>query len=140
MTDIQRVKTVANWLIFINYAQNEKEIAEKLGYTKSSFSQIINGKVPLSKRFVQKLCLADSRINRNWILTGKGGMLMQGYLESTPDSAIGEKGMRYGKETESGDLKEGTDMKILIDLLRKQSCQLEELLARISDLIDLQRK
>ena len=54
MTETQRIKKVINWLVFMEYAENERELAEKLGYTKSSFSLIVNGKVPLSERFVQK--------------------------------------------------------------------------------------
>jgi hypothetical protein len=57
MTETQRVKKVINWLVFMEYAENERELAEKLGYTKSSFSQIVNGKVPLSERFVQNVKL-----------------------------------------------------------------------------------
>lgn len=52
MTETQRVKKVINWLVFMEYAENERELAEKLGYTKSSFSQIVNGKVPL----IGKIC------------------------------------------------------------------------------------
>ena len=63
MTETQRVKKVINWLVFMEYAENERELAEKLGYTKSSFSQIVNGKVPLSERFVQKLASVDKNIN-----------------------------------------------------------------------------
>ena len=47
MTETQRIKKVINWLVFMEYAENERELAEKLGYTISSFSQIVNGKVPL---------------------------------------------------------------------------------------------
>lgn len=75
MTETQRVKKVINWLVFMEYAENERELAEKLGYTKSSFSQIVNGKVPLSERFVQKLASVDKNINEVWIMTGKGNML-----------------------------------------------------------------
>lgn len=59
----------------MEYAENERELAEKLGYTKSSFSQIVNGKVPLSERFVQKLASVDKNINEVWIMTGEGNML-----------------------------------------------------------------
>lgn len=59
----------------MEYAENERELAEKLGYTKSSFSQIVNGKVPLSERFVQKLASVDENINEVWIMTGEGNML-----------------------------------------------------------------
>lgn len=75
MTETQRVKKVINWLVFMEYAENERELAEKLGYTKSSFSQIVNGKVPLSERFVQKLASVDRNINEVWIMTGEGKML-----------------------------------------------------------------
>ena len=76
MTETQRVKKVINWLVFMEYAENERELAEKLGYTKSSFSQIVNGKVPLSERFVQKLASVDRNINEVWIMTGEGNMLI----------------------------------------------------------------
>ncbi|MDT9498741.1 helix-turn-helix domain-containing protein [Capnocytophaga canimorsus] len=56
MTDLQRIKKVIKWLIFSDFGDNEKEIAEILGYTKSSFSQILNGKVPISDKFVEKFC------------------------------------------------------------------------------------
>ena len=75
MTETQRAKKVINWLVFMEYAENERELAEKLGYTKSSFSQIVNGKVPLSERFVQKLASVDRNINEVWIMTGEGNML-----------------------------------------------------------------
>lgn len=75
MTETQRFKKVINWLVFMEYAENERELAEKLGYTKSSFSQIVNGKVPLSERFVQKLASVDRNINEVWIMTGEGNML-----------------------------------------------------------------
>jgi transcriptional regulator with XRE-family HTH domain len=75
LSEIQRVRKVINWLIFSDYGSNEKEIAEKLGYTKSSFSQIINGKVPLSLKFIEKLFAVDKKLNKSWIVTGDGFML-----------------------------------------------------------------
>ena len=63
------------WLIFSGFGENEKELAELLGYTKSSFSQILNGKVPLSDKFLDKICSLDNNINKVWILENKGEML-----------------------------------------------------------------
>lgn len=80
MTVLQRIKKVVNWLIFIGYAESEKEVAEKLGYTKSSFSQIVNGRVPLSDKFIKKLCSTNSNINEVWILTGEGEILHEDKL------------------------------------------------------------
>ena len=37
MTDTQRIKKVVNWLIFQEVAENEKALADLLGYKKSSF-------------------------------------------------------------------------------------------------------
>lgn len=74
MGDLQRIKKVINWLIFQEVAGNERELSEKLGYTKSSFSQITNGKVPLSEKFVRKLCALDENINEVWVLEGKETM------------------------------------------------------------------
>lgn len=75
MTDIQRVKKVVDWLIFKDKIKSRKELAEKMGYTESSMSQILNGKVSLSERFIKKLSIMDDAINQNWILTGDGNML-----------------------------------------------------------------
>ena len=72
MTENQRIKKAINWLIFQGVAESEKELADLLGYTKSSFSQIVNGKVPLSEKFVKKLCGLDENINEVWILRGEG--------------------------------------------------------------------
>lgn len=74
MFDLQRIRKLINWYIFQEYGKNDAEIAEKLGYTKSSFSQILRGKVPLSKNFIDKLCSLDTNINKVWI-SGKGSML-----------------------------------------------------------------
>jgi len=72
MTKIQRVKKIIKWLIYSDFGESEKEIAELLGYKKSSFSQIMNEKVPLSDKFIEKLCLLDENINKVWIETGEG--------------------------------------------------------------------
>jgi transcriptional regulator with XRE-family HTH domain len=87
-----------NWLIFNEYAENEAGIAQKLGYTRSSFSQLINGKVPLSDKFIEKLCEADKNINKVWILTGTGPMLKSDspaihniYVEPSPEAQTSPK-------------------------------------------------
>lgn len=74
MGTTQRIKKAVNWLIFNEISENERGLAEKLGYTKSSFSQIVNGKVPLSDKFVKKLCSLDRNINEVWVMYGTGSM------------------------------------------------------------------
>jgi len=75
----KRIKKVINWLIYREVAENERDLSERLGYTKSSFSQIVNGKVPLSEKFVGRLCSLDENLNSVWILTGEGEMFLGGY-------------------------------------------------------------
>ena len=88
MSKIQRVKKVVKWLIYQDFADNDKELAELLGYTKSSFSQIINEKVPLSEKFIDNISLLDQNINKVWILTGEGEMLKN-------DSTLNEPKEKY---------------------------------------------
>ncbi|MDR0206649.1 MAG: peptidase S24 [Bacteroidales bacterium] len=74
--DLQRIRKIINWYIFREYGKNDAEIASLLGYTKSSLSQILNGQVPVSQKFVDKLCSIDDNINKVWI-NGKGDMLLR---------------------------------------------------------------
>lgn len=75
MTKIERVKKLSKWLIFDGFADNDADLAKKLGYSKSSFSQIMNEKVPLSTKFIETLCNANENINKVWITDLKGTML-----------------------------------------------------------------
>lgn len=61
MTEIERVTKVVDWLIFEKIVDSRRDLAEKLGYTESSLSQIINGKVNLSDRFIKKLSILFGR-------------------------------------------------------------------------------
>ena len=45
MTEIQRIRKAINWLLYKGVAENDRELSEIMGYTKSSFSQIVNGRV-----------------------------------------------------------------------------------------------
>lgn len=88
MTTEKRLKKVINWLIYQDVAENERALADLLGYTKSSFSQIINGKVPLSEKFVKKLCQLDQNINEVWIMTGEGEMFLADNLNSEERTVV----------------------------------------------------
>ena len=75
--DLHRVLRVVDWLIFAQVVTNRRDLASKLGYTESSLSQILNGRVALSDRFLKKLIGIDERINSEWIFNGTGEMLDQ---------------------------------------------------------------
>lgn len=79
MEATKRLRKVINWLIYQEIADNDRALAELLGYTKSSFSQILNGSVPLSDKFLKRLCALDENINEVWIKTGEGDMFLDGH-------------------------------------------------------------
>ena len=85
MTEIQRIRKAINWLLYKGVAENDRELSEIMGYTKSSFSQIVNGRVPLSDKFAKKLCRLDENINEVWIMTGEGDMFKR-EPENNPNS------------------------------------------------------
>lgn len=82
MDACKRLKKVINWLIFKEVAENERALSELLGYTKSSFSQIVTGKVPMSEKFMKKICSLDENINFVWLQSGEGEMFISDNLNS----------------------------------------------------------
>lgn len=79
--ELERVDTALNWLIYRGIAASHAEIAAKIGYKPSSISQIVNGSVKLSVKFIRNICALDESLNAEWIKTGVGEMLL-----SKPDS------------------------------------------------------
>ena len=75
MSKQENVRKVVSWCISQGYASSQRELAGILGYKESSFSQILNGHVPLSDKFLGRLSSLDSRINVDWIKTGYGEMI-----------------------------------------------------------------
>lgn len=71
----QRVSDVIRFLIFSKVALDKQDLAQKLGYNVSSFSQIINGRVPMSNKFIEKLIEFVPDLNEEWLKTGDGEML-----------------------------------------------------------------
>ena len=74
-TVIKRVVKLIDTLIYLGVIENRKELAKKIGYTESSLSQILNNKVPLSDKFINRLVNYNKNINRDWLLYGDGEML-----------------------------------------------------------------
>lgn len=68
--DLQRVTRVVEWLVYKQIVENRRDLAEKMGYTESSLSQILNGKVSLSEKFIKKLANMSDEIDLDWLLTG----------------------------------------------------------------------
>ena len=76
MDKIQRVNESIKWVIFEGLAKNHTDLAQKLGYKKSSFSQIINGRVNISNSFINRLVTFAPILNRKWLLNGEGSLFL----------------------------------------------------------------
>ena len=114
MTKIDRVKKVCKWLIFYGFAENDKELAEKLGYSKSSFSQIMNEKVPLSNKFIDNLCSANKNLNKIWIEKSEGTLFTN--LEN--DTYLNYKNLAEARQ----EIIDG--LKYKIDILERENREL----------------
>lgn len=118
----QRIKKAINWLIFQEIAENERALADLLGYTKSSFSQIVNGKVPLSDKFVKALCSLDENINNVWVKTGEGKLFKS-------DMNISQKVYGDHNHVAGHDINVSSkDVDKLIDTVNKQQATISELI------------
>lgn len=71
----QRLNEVVEYLIYSKAALDKTDLSKKLGYNASSFSQIINGRVPIADRFIGRLLEFAPYINREWLVEGTGTML-----------------------------------------------------------------
>ena len=72
----ERARSIVQWLIKNGYATNQKCLAKLLGYNHAALSQILNGKVPMSGKFMNTLCSKNSALNRDWLETGEGEMFV----------------------------------------------------------------
>lgn len=132
MTDIQRIKKVINWLVFQEVAENDRALSELLGYTKSSFSQIINGRVPISDKFVKKLCSLDENINEVWVLNGEGNM-----FKNSPNGLqtveISQEAWRIIKLQSESLAARDRQIDELVGLLREQVSENKKIVAQTKD-------
>lgn len=67
MTDLQKIKISIGILTALGFAKNQKEVGVLMGYdNESSFSQVVNGKVPIPSNFIKKLRLLSKEVDVFW--------------------------------------------------------------------------
>jgi hypothetical protein len=133
MEQTQRIRKTINWLIFQEVAENERALANLMGYTKSSFSQLVNGKVPLSEKFVKKLCSLDPNINEVWIMTGEGNLLNSDNPNGLTDVTIPADVWAVIKAQANGLSARDRQIDDLIGLLQEQTTLIKKTLAPRDD-------
>lgn len=76
MADNTRIKTIVHWLISQGIISSQQELGEKLGISNKSYlSQLVNGRA-FSPDFINKLSKLSEDINKEWLETGEGSMLI----------------------------------------------------------------
>ena len=113
---------------------NQRELGRMMGYkNESSFSQILNGKQPMPKVFLNKLKSTIPSVNTVWIETGEGEMLVKDGTAPVVQQNL------------SGDNINGTHVEVksdsgkLLDVILQQSAQLtksQEQLSKSQEQID----
>ena len=75
MIDNKRIKNIVYFLISQGFIESQEDLSLKLGYSPSVVSQMINGKKPLTNKFISKLVDTFQKVNKDYLLTGEGSML-----------------------------------------------------------------
>lgn len=89
MNRIDRNKTLVRHILNCGIASSQKDLGVKLGYAnESSFSQIINEKVPYPKNFIERITAIVPDLNTDWLLTGEGEMLITDTVPRIEEATI----------------------------------------------------
>ena len=87
----------------------QREIAEKCGYSQGQVSSILNGNVPINMRFIKAFC-KEFGFSEVWLLTGEGEM-RQAVLSDAIRAAL--------TDSQFSALTEDEKMKLIMDMLQR---------------------
>lgn len=85
MTKLERVNKVYKWLFFKGVGANQQEMAKAMNVDSSYLSQVLNGKLTLTNKFIRALCSLDDNLNSDWIIEGEGNMFIHPENENIPE-------------------------------------------------------
>ena len=96
------LKKVVKWMVMQGKASSQRELALQMGYNPSAFSQILNGRVPVSEKFLGRLAAYEPMVNIDWVRTGRGEMLVSPNPDINVVPADEEGDMEYITENTHG--------------------------------------
>ncbi len=123
----ERAKSVVRWLMYNGVSNTQKGIAKKLGYNDAVLSQILNGKVPMSMKFIDKLCSMNKFLNKQWLIKGTGNML---------DDEIDD----YSENVVLDEAQENINKDVLVRILENQTKVIDRLTIQMEALMMSVRK
>lgn len=128
----KRYKMLIAYMITHNYAQTQKELANVLGYKNpTTLSQIINGKIETSDKFLGKLKDVAPELNLDWLKTGEGEMLLKSGQNVTVSG-----NSNITQQNKNGNNHVGSDDRLL-SIIEEQSHQLTTSQEQITQLITI---
>lgn len=138
MEKIDRYKKLIRHLIRKGFANSQKEVGTLLGYSnESTFSQIINGKVPTPKKFYNKFLDLEPNLNVVWLETGEGDMLINDVAGNNNTSIAGNSNCVNNSSTIEKAIDEISEMRKLlqtsVDNNRQQFNQFMELINNLTN-------
>lgn len=81
----ERVIEAINFILSSKIESSKAELAEKLGVKPAKFSEILNKRMKAGMDIIQKLC-NDYEISADWIITGRGEMLLNNSQEEASNT------------------------------------------------------
>ena len=83
-TDTKCIKEVYDYLIYKHVISNQDEFALALGTSRPNVTNMLNGKVGVTKKTFQKICAAFPGVfNLDYLLTGEGELLASSEQQPT---------------------------------------------------------
>lgn len=83
---LDRLAEMIDWMLYHNVVASRRELALRMNYTESTLSCVVNGKQPISPKFLTALSQIDPRLNVDWIDSGKGDMIIEEEATSVPNN------------------------------------------------------
>ena len=136
MTDIERVVNLIDWMVFTKKITSRRQLSEKMGYKESYLSQILNGKVPVTEKFLKKLSITGDGVNFNWLLNGEGEMLTSSDLKQQIENDT----ITIPKEVWSVIKSQADSLRIRDESLQSKDNQIDELIKLIKQQMEEVKK
>lgn len=74
---LARLAQMIDWMLYHNVVASRRDLALRMNYTESTLSCVVNGKQPISPKFLTALASVDRRLNVDWIESGDGDMIVE---------------------------------------------------------------
>lgn len=115
MAENERVKKVILWLTSQGIIESQIDLAQKIGYHRTSISHIINGVKPVSEKFVRNLSKLSEKINPDYLLGNDDVMIFADDRHRTVHEFVSSQGKELDvvKERMQQALSGGNDYRLV---------------------------